>query len=52
MRNNQGDGHRYSVTAFATYFEINREVNANIPFLPFNKGMFLINVTRRDDLDF
>ena len=46
-----GDGHRYSIAAFATYFEINREVNSEIPDLPFNKGKYIINVTRKDDLD-
>jgi hypothetical protein len=45
-----GDGHRYSIAAFATYFDINREVNSNIPYLPFNKGKYIINVTRRDNL--
>lgn len=47
----EGDGHRYSIVAFATYFEVNRTVNAKIPHLPFNKGQALVNVTRRDELD-
>ncbi len=45
----QGNGHRYSIAVFATYFKINREVNSKIPFLPFNKGKFVINVKREDD---
>ena len=48
----KGDGHRYSIAVFATYFEINRKVNTIIPFLPFNKGKYIINVTRRDNFDF
>ena len=47
----KGDGHRYSIAVFATYFEINRKVNSVIPFLPFNKGKYIINVTRRDNFD-
>ncbi|HON43767.1 MAG TPA: hypothetical protein PLR86_00260, partial [Planctomycetota bacterium] len=44
----EGNGHRYSISAFATYFKINREVNSTIPFLPFNKGQYIINVKRQD----
>lgn len=47
----EGDGHRYSIVAFVTYFEINRTANAKIPHLPFNKGQAVVNVTRRDELD-
>ena len=45
----EGDNHRYSIAAFATYFKINRDVNTVIPILPFNKGKYVINVTRRDE---
>ena len=44
-----GNGHRYSIVAFATYFDINREANSKIPFLPFNKGQALVNVQRQDN---
>lgn len=44
-----GNGHRYSVTAFATFFEINRDANPKIAFLPFNKGKYVINVKREDN---
>lgn len=46
----KGDGHRYSIAVFATYFDINREVNSRFPFLPFNKGQYIIYVTRRDEV--
>ena len=45
----KGNGHRYSIAAFVTYFKINREVNSKIPILPFNKGKYIINVKRQDD---
>lgn len=47
----RGDGHRYSIAAFATYFDINREVNSKIPFLPFNKGKYQMYVTRKDEIE-
>jgi hypothetical protein len=43
-----GDGHRYSIAAFVTYFKINRDVNSVIPILPFNKGKDIISVSRKD----
>ncbi len=43
-----GDGHRYSIAAFVTYFKLNREVNSSIPILPFNKGKDIISVSRKD----
>jgi hypothetical protein len=43
-----GNGHRYSIVVFATYFTINPAVNSKIPFLPFDKGKYLINVKRED----
>lgn len=43
-----GDGHRYSIAAFVTYFQLNREVNSSIPILPFNKGKDVISVSRKD----
>lgn len=43
-----GNGHRYSIATFVTYFDINRDVNSKIPFLPFNKGKYVIRVTRKD----
>ena len=45
----KGNGHRYSVAAFVTYFDINRDVNSKIPFLPFNKGKYVIRVKREDN---
>ncbi|WP_419655887.1 hypothetical protein [Desulfosarcina variabilis] len=43
-----GDGHRYTIAAFVTYFQIIREVNSSIPILPFNKGKDIISVSRKD----
>ena len=43
-----GNGQRYSIAVFATYFAINKEANSKIPFLPFDKGRYLINVKRED----
>ena len=45
----EGDGHRYSIAAFVSYFKINRKINSKIPLLPFNKGKYIINVKREDD---
>ncbi len=45
----RGNGHRYSVVAFVSYFDINRESNSTFPFLPFNKGQYLVNVQRNDE---
>lgn len=45
----KGNGHRYSIATFVTYFKINRKVNSTIPFLPFNKGKYIVNVKRDDD---
>lgn len=44
----RGDGHRYSIAAFVTYFQLNRDVNSSIPILPFNKGKDVISVSRKD----
>ena len=43
-----GDGHRYSLAVFVTYFDLNREVNSTIPYLPFNMGKQTLMVTRKD----
>lgn len=43
-----GDGHRYNIATFVTYFQLNREVNSSIPILPFNKGKDIISVSRKD----
>ena len=45
----EGNGHRYTIAAFITYFKINREVNSVIPILPFNKGKDIIRVKRKDN---
>ncbi len=45
----KGNGHRYSIAVFVTYFKINRKVNSVIPILPFNKGKDIIYVKREDN---
>lgn len=43
-----GNGQRYTIAVFATYFPVSQEANSKIPFVPFDKGKYLINVKRED----